>query len=161
MSGAEVAITARESGFRVRALQRDELQEVLEIERLGYSHPWTEAVFRDCFRDNYRLWAAEDDGGLLGYAVVANLFDEAHLLNLCVHPGHRRRNIGRALLQHVVTEAAREAMCQVLLEVRASNKPAIRLYSGEGFEDIGRRPGYYPGADGREDARVMVFRLPA
>jgi len=161
MSGAGGAITARESGFRIRSLHQDELPEVLEIERLGYSHPWTEAVFRDCFRDNYRLWAAEDDSGLLGYAVVANLFDEAHLLNLCVHPRHRGRSIGRGLLQYVVTEAARESMCQVLLEVRASNIPAIRLYSGEGFEDIGRRPEYYPGPDGREDARVMVFRFPA
>lgn len=161
MSRGNTIAVQGSSGCRIRALQMTELPQVLEIERLGYSHPWTEAVFRDCFRDNYRLWAADNDGVLAGYAVVANLFDEAHLLNLCVHPRCQGRNIGRGLLQHVLAEAAGEDMCQVLLEVRASNKPAIRLYSGEGFEDIGRRPEYYPGPGGREDARVMVFRFPA
>lgn len=149
------------SGFRIRKLLLAELPEVLEIERLGYSHPWTEPVFRDCFRDNYRLWAAEDEGVLVGYGVVANLFDEAHLLNLCVHPRYQGMGIGRGLLKHILAEAVRDNMCQVLLEVRAGNTSAIRLYSGEGFEDIGRRPEYYPGPDGREDARVMVFRFPA
>ncbi len=161
MARSEAVARAGSTGCGIRTLQQSELPEVLEIERQGYSHPWTEAVFRDCFRENYRLWAAENDGVLVGYGVVANLFDEAHLLNLCVHPGCRGLGIGRGLLRHIVAEAARENMCQVLLEVRASNKPAIHLYSGEGFEDIGRRPEYYPGPDGREDARVMVFRLPA
>ncbi len=160
---AETGVATKGCDFscRIRSMGMEELPEVLEIERMAYSHPWTEAVFRDCFRDNYRLWSAEKDGALIGYAVVANLFDEAHLLNLCVHPGLWGRSVGRGLLQHVLAEASRENMCQMLLEVRSSNRPAIRLYSGEGFEDIGCRPEYYPGPDGREDARVMVFRFPA
>ncbi len=161
MPGADPVSGICPCGFKVRALEVSELPEVLEIERLGYSHPWTEGVFRDCFRDNYRLWAAGAKGALSGYGVVANLFDEAHLLNLCVHPGARGQGVGRMLLQHVVTQASLEGMCQVLLEVRASNEAAIGLYASEGFEDIGCRPEYYPGPDGREDARVMVLRIPA
>ncbi|WP_375172550.1 ribosomal protein S18-alanine N-acetyltransferase [Marinobacter sp.] len=145
--------------LHIRSLAADDLPEVLEIERLGYSHPWTEAVFRDCFRDNYRLWAGCRDGRLVAYAVVAYLADEAHLLNLCVDPRRQRQGAGRLLLRHLLSEAGREQMFQTLLEVRVSNEAAYRLYQAEGFEEIGRRPGYYPAAQGREDARVMALRF--
>jgi [ribosomal protein S18]-alanine N-acetyltransferase len=47
----------------------------------------------------------------------------------------------------------------VFLEVRPSNAPAISLYHDEGFNEIGRRPRYYPARDGREDALVMALEL--
>ena len=131
----------------------------MEIERQSYSFPWSEAVFRDCFRPNYKLWAIESCSELEGYAVVAYLADEAHLLNLCVSRRQRRSGVGRHLLQHLVREAAVDGMFQVLLEVRMSNESAAALYLDEGFEEIGRRPDYYPAGHAREDARVMAFRL--
>ena len=139
----------------VRALVEGDLSEVLEIERRGYSFPWTEAVFRDCFRPNYRLWGIEVSASLVGYAVVAYMADEAHLLNICLSPGRRRSGLARHLLRHLVCEAAREGMNRILLEVRVSNHSATNLYLAEGFVEIGRRPGYYPSSSGREDARVL------
>ncbi len=139
----------------VRALRVEDLHQVLEIERTGYSFPWTEAVFRDCFRPNYRLWGVEISGSVVGYAVVAYMADEAHLLNICVSTQQRRSGLARHLLRHLVFEAARDGMTQVLLEVRASNQSAGDLYLAEGFVEIGRRPGYYPSSSGREDARVL------
>lgn len=147
------------SDLAIRALAPEDMPAVLEIERQGYSHPWGEPVFRDCFRDNYRLWAACHGDELVGYAVVAYMFDEAHLLNLCVHPAWQGQGAGRRLLRHLLKEAAREQIWQTILEVRLSNEAAYQLYLAEGFAEIGRRPGYYPGADGREDARVMAFRF--
>jgi len=47
----------------------------------------------------------------------------------------------------------------VYLEVRPSNPAAIALYHSEGFNEIGRRPRYYPAKDGREDAIVMAIEL--
>lgn len=44
----------------------------------------------------------------------------------------------------------------VLLEVRASNEAALRLYSSLGFERVGLRRQYYP--DG-EDAVLMTLLL--
>ena len=41
------------------------------------------------------------------------------------------------------------------------NAPAIALYESEGFNEIGRRPRYYPAAHGREDALVMAVELVA
>lgn len=143
----------------VRPLMPEDLPEMLEIERQGHSHPWTEGVFLDCFKPDYRLWGACLGDSLAGFVVVTYMLDEVHLLNICVHPRSRGHGVGRYLLRHLVAEATREGMNQVLLEVRLSNNVASKLYRNEGFEEIGRRPGYYPSASGREDARVMSLLL--
>lgn len=153
MNGAPVF--SERSGAVIRPLSEEDLTAVLEIERLGYSHPWTEAVFLDCFRADYRLWALTRAGVLIGYAVVAYLVDEAHLLNLCVTPSWRQQGGATQLLQHVCARSREDGMRQVLLEVRESNESARRLYRREGFSAIGRRPDYYPGAGRREAAEVM------
>lgn len=131
----------------------------MRLELQSYSHPWTEAVFLDCFKPDYRLWALDQANELIGYAVVAHLFDEAHLLNLCTNPSHRRSGAARLLLRHLITAVAHDSMSRLILEVRESNRAAINLYIREGFESIGVRPGYYPAAGGREDARVMALPL--
>lgn len=143
----------------LRPLLPDDIPAVLDIERQGYSHPWSESIFLDCFKDNYRLWGACHGGVLVGYAVVAYMVDEAHLLNICMHPRVRGEGMGRHLLRHVLATAAHEGMVQLLLEVRSSNDSAIALYKNEGFSEIGQRPGYYPAGNSREDALVMVLGL--
>lgn len=143
----------------IRALRQEDLPDVLNIEAQGYSFPWSESVFLGCFRPDYRLWALEWGQRLSGYAVVAYMAGEAHLLNLCVAPAKQGNGGGRRLLRHLVLEAARDGMSQVLLEVRASNRAAIDLYAAEGFDVIGRRKGYYPAGREREDALVMALPL--
>ena len=43
--------------------------------------------------------------------------------------------------------------------MRPSNPRAIARYHDLGFNEIGRRPNYYPARQGREDAIVMAFEL--
>ncbi len=143
----------------IRPLEPGDLPEILNIEFQGYSHPWSEGIFLDCFKPGYRLWGVCENGTLVGYVVVSYVLDEVNLLNLCIHPGCRGRGAGKLLLRHLLAEAGRECMNQVILEVRLSNSVAIKLYRNEGFEEVGRRPRYYPAASGREDARIMVLLL--
>jgi ribosomal-protein-alanine N-acetyltransferase len=58
-------------------------------------------------------------------------------------------------LEEMLTLARRINMRRMVLEVRASNAAAIALYRSAGFEQIGLRRGYYPAANGREDALLM------
>lgn len=143
----------------MRPLRADDIPTVLGIENQGYSHPWTEGVFRDCFKPGYRLWGVCLGEVLVGYAVVLYVLDEAQLLNICVQPGARGSGAGRRLLRYLISDAVREGMNQVVLEVRLSNSAASKLYRSEGFEEVGRRPGYYPAPSGREDARIMSLLL--
>jgi ribosomal-protein-alanine N-acetyltransferase len=107
----------------------------------------------------YRCHVLEADGEIAGYGIVSHALDEAHLLNLCIHPDQRRGGLARLMLEYVVREARVGAANRLFLEVRPSNEAAVALYRSSGFRAIGRRPGYYPADEGREDAMVMVLHL--
>ncbi|MCY1457753.1 Ribosomal-protein-alanine acetyltransferase [compost metagenome] len=81
------------------------------------------------------------------------------MLNVCVDPSCQTRGLGRLLFRALVKLAREHGAQRVFLEVRPSNTPAVALYHSEGFNEIGRRPRYYPARDGREDALVMAIEL--
>jgi len=141
------------------AMKRGDLDAVCRIEQISYPFPWTRGIFQDCLRVGYRCHVLFVGDAVAGYCIVSHALDEAHLLNLCVHPERRRNGLAKLLLDHVVCEAELAAVGRVFLEVRPSNKAAVALYKGNGFRKIGRRPGYYPAEQGREDAIVMVMHL--
>jgi ribosomal-protein-alanine N-acetyltransferase len=86
---------------------------------------------------------------LVGYACTWYVADEVQLLNVAVHPAHRRRGIGETLVRSVQSQAAAHQARAVLLEVRMANLPARRLYAQLGFRTTGIRRAYYgPGQDG-------------
>jgi ribosomal-protein-alanine N-acetyltransferase len=139
----------------------DDLDQVLDIEKRVYSHPWTYGNFVDSISSGYQCWTLRDASQrLIGYFFVMSVLDEAHLLNISVHGDLHGRGIGKQLLDKVVTLAREHAMASVLLEVRPSNKRAIAIYERYGFVEIGIRPAYYPAAGAsREDAIVMRLWL--
>nr|WP_194430835.1 ribosomal protein S18-alanine N-acetyltransferase [Stenotrophomonas maltophilia] len=143
----------------MRALRESDLNAVMAIELRGYPFPWTRGIFIDCLRAGYPGLAMERDGLLVGYGVLSIAADEAHVLNICIDPLAQSRGLGRQLLRAMVQLAADRGAQRVFLEVRPSNTPALALYHSEGFNEIGRRPRYYPAAQGREDAVVMAIEL--
>jgi ribosomal-protein-alanine N-acetyltransferase len=146
--------------LRLLPMNAGHLPQVLTIERRAYAFPWTEGIFRDCLKAGYSGWVLCDGhDAVLGYGLMSMALDEAHVLNLCVDPVCQRQGFGRLLLEHLVSLARASHATIVLLEVRKSNKAAIRLYESAGFQRIGLRRGYYPAEDGREDALVLGFDI--
>lgn len=146
--------------WRLAPMQASDLPQVLEIERRAYAFPWSEGIFRDCLKAGYSAWTVQDrDGVMLGYSMVSMAVGEAHILNLAVDPSRRREGLARFLLEHLLQIARAAHTTVVLLEVRRSNKAAIRLYQGFGFKQIGTRRNYYPGVEQREDAFVLALDL--
>ena len=143
----------------LRWLTAEDLPAVLDIEQQSYSYPWSQGIFEDTFRAGYLMLGVEGDGRLEGYAVLAILFDEAHLLNLCVRPASRGQGHARAMLRALVEVAGQRSLQRLVLEVRDSNRAARQLYQSEGFVLVGRRPGYYPDGGNPEDAVVMALAL--
>ncbi len=94
-----------------------------------------------------------------GYGVMSLVVGEAHLLNICVAPEWQRQGYGRLLLEHFMELARERGAGQMFLEVRLSNDPAIALYRGGGFNEVGMRKNYYPGEHGREDALILAKDL--
>src|SRR6266542_4822201 len=89
----------------------------------------------------------------VGFLVAQCGGPEWELENMAVLPAFRRRGVGSALLAVLLAEARARQAERILLEVRPSNLPAIRLYGQGGFQRLARRPGYY--REPVEDALVM------
>ncbi|WP_420426890.1 ribosomal protein S18-alanine N-acetyltransferase [Algiphilus sp.] len=150
-------------GVRLLPMADGHLDAVHAIERVSQPHPWSRGMFSDCLKAGYSGWVLEDaEQEILAFTLSSLAMDEAHLLNLAVAPHARRHGLGSRLLEHVLRQARHaEARC-MLLEVRASNRSAIHLYSERGFAVLARRPRYYPAHAGtREDALVMSFDFTA
>ncbi len=138
----------------------DDLDVVLAVEFGAYSHPWTRGNFADSLASAYdaQVWTLEA-GGIVAYSVVMPGVDEDHILNLTVERTQQRRGWGRRVLQDLMARAQARAAQGLWLEVRASNAAALALYARFGFEQVGRRRGYYPSPKGREDAMLMSLAL--
>ncbi|GHA85462.1 ribosomal protein S18-alanine N-acetyltransferase [Cognatilysobacter bugurensis] len=143
----------------LRPMQEADLDAVYEVELRAYPFPWTAGIFRDCLRADYPSWVLVEDGRIIGYFLLSLAADEAHVLNVCVAPECQGLGHGRRLLRAILQLARGRGAHRVFLEVRPTNKGAIALYDSEGFNEIGRRPRYYPAANGREDALVMAIEL--
>jgi len=146
--------------WRLYPMAPSHLPQVMEIERVAYTHPWTEGIFNDCLRVGYSAWVVTNTlGEVQAYALMSMAVGEAHILNICVAPEQQRRGLARFLLQHLIMVARAADVTLMLLEVRKSNKAAQKLYDSFGFKKIGERRGYYPAHEGREDALVLALEL--
>ena len=138
----------------------EDLPAVVGIESAAYPFPWSEQVFRSCLRAGYACRVAADGRCVRGYGILSLAANEAHLLNLCIEPAEHRRGWGGWLLRHLLGVARIRHAERMFLEVRPSNRAAVRLYESHGFVQVGTRRGYYPAAEGgREDARVYALSL--
>jgi ribosomal-protein-alanine N-acetyltransferase len=143
----------------LRPMAEADLAEVARIEAAAYAFPWTLGIFRDCLRAGYHGWVLARPGAIYGYGMLSIAAGEAHLLNLCVDPIRQGEGHGRHLLMRLIDLARWHRAERIFLEVRPSNAAAIALYHDTGFNEIGRRPNYYPARVGREDAVVMALKL--
>ncbi len=107
-------------------------------------------VDRDAGRDTGRDTGRD---AVVGYAGLCDYPDEAFVQTMAVAPTRQGRGLGALLLRDLLAEATRRGHRRVLLEVRADNEPAQRLYAAHGFTREGIRRGYYPGG---VDAWVMA-----
>ena len=144
---------------RLMPMQEIDLAEVMAIESVLYTHPWTRANFGDSLRAAYQCWTWRLGNELLGYFILLVAAGEGHLLNLSVAPARQRAGHGSALLKDAMRLARNRGAQHLFLEVRPSNEGAKALYDRFGFRQVAVRRGYYPAHGGREDALVLTLAL--
>ena len=110
------------------------------------------------------VYVAEEDGMIVGRLSLARDPHPAshHVadLGLMVAATHRRRGIGRMLLEQAVAWARDAGVQKLELHVFPWNEPAIRLYETFGFEREGLRRAHYRRDRDYVDAILMAYRLP-
>ncbi len=135
-------------------MTQDHIHQVAQLEAECFSMPWSENAIAGELSNPLSLWlVAVEDGVVAGYIGSQTVLGEADMMNVAVSANHRRKGIGRALVNALIDRLRENNAYSLTLEVRASNDAAIRLYDSMGFEMVGRRPGYYTAP--KEDALIL------
>jgi ribosomal-protein-alanine N-acetyltransferase len=139
----------------IRSFSLSDLDRILQIElqsfpksaydwatfiHLHYYYPKTFLVYVNPAFDR-------KEGQILGYIVFT---EEGHIISIAIHPLHRRKGVGKELLERAVHLPH---LKKVWAEVRKSNKGAQAFYLKMGFQITGMVPNYY----GNEDALIMEW----
>lgn len=140
---------------RVRGMRREDVAAVAAIEAAAFSDPWPALAFLELLgAPHARLRVAQNAAGaVLGYCVMLHVLDEAEVANIATHSHARRSGVAARLLDESLADADALGTTEVFLEVRASNVAAQSLYVSRGFQQVGRRTGYYQRP--AEDALVL------
>jgi ribosomal-protein-alanine N-acetyltransferase len=142
----------------VRRLTLSDLDAIERIERESYPTPWSRSMFAGELAkpSSASLGAFDDDAPefpLVGYLIISRYVDAWHVMNIAVAREYRRHGIAKRLLEELFVRTESDPRRGYTLEVRVSNRAAIKLYETLGFYATGVRRGYY--TDNREDALIM------
>lgn len=144
--------------YRIRKALPEDSAAVYYVEASVTSHPWSEDQLREEieFPQAYTC-VCEADGKIVGFATMQTAAEFAHINELGVLSDHRRKGIGRMIMEDLMKECELRGCEHVSLEVRRSNTPAKSLYGVFGFSEAGVRRDFY--RDPQEDALVLVKNI--
>ncbi len=123
--------------------------------RRGWSEQEVEGLLTDRHVIAHRAMAGS---AMAGFIMSRLVEDEAEILSVAVAGSRRGRGLARNLLTLHLRRLAGLGARAVFLEVDEYNVAAIRLYDRAGFREISRRANYYPGADGKPTAALVLRR---
>lgn len=148
---------------QIKPLTVEQLPAVVELDRLCFGGLWTiEGYRQELFSPTSNLLVVSVDAAsqglkvnetLVGVGCLWAILDEAHITILGVHPDYRHQGLGQLLLEVMLQVSRRRGLKRATLEVKASNQAALSLYQKFGFQEAGRRRGYYK--DTGEDALIL------
>ena len=141
-----------------------DVDEIVRIEEACFSAPWTRKMLEaelvgnqfSSFLVAKQVDHASNGIRLLGYVCFWVVFEELRIMNVAVAPSARRRGIARQLIGRALESGREKSAAKGLLEVRASNTAARRLYGALGFREASVRTRYY--TNPIEDAILMETR---
>lgn len=127
---------------------------IADLEKCCFNDPWSENSIASELKNALSYWlVATEQEKVIGYVGSQTVLGGADMMNIAVSPDHRRKGIARKLIEQLIVDLKERGAVCLVLEVRASNVPAISLYESMGFSQIGRRPNYY--RHPKEDALIL------
>jgi ribosomal-protein-alanine N-acetyltransferase len=140
----------------IRRYTPKDFRDILKIEKEAFS-PQNPAY--DLFvylSHSTDLLVADIGGNVVGYIAVMDMNDSSKIISFAVKKEFRGHRVGSMLMDTAIQKCKERGKKSIILEVRASNERAQKLYKKKGFKVIDVIPGYY--RDG-EDAYLMVLDL--
>jgi ribosomal-protein-alanine N-acetyltransferase len=157
-----------QQSFTLRKFKPDDLQAVMQINRVCLPENYTDFFFVDLHqRFPETFVVAEEEGKIIGYIMCrievglsnfgfGGLVRKGHVVSIAVMPQARRKGVATAVVTKGLQGMEYYKAKQGFLEVRVTNDSAITLYKKLGFEITRTINGYY--SDG-EDAYVMTKKI--
>lgn len=138
-------------------MKEEHVPAVSLLEQTAFSMPWSAQDFLDMVEREGALYlVALYEGRPIGVCGVIDACGDGDISNVAVEEAWRGRGVGRMLVAALMEWGKGIGICNYTLEVRVSNKAAIRLYESLGFQSEGIRPDFYEKP--REDALIMWKR---
>ena len=138
----------------IEKMQACHVTQIAELETICFSDPWSEKSIGSELENKLSFWLVAMEGDrVAGYVGSQTVLDETDMMNIAVHPDYRRKGIAEALVTALIARLKEQGSTSLMLEVRASNEPARKLYEKMGFVQVGRRPNYY--RNPKEDADIL------
>jgi ribosomal-protein-alanine N-acetyltransferase len=155
-----MSVKALDHGKSIRSATENDFDQVMEIDRLSFSAPWTYNFFKSALRDIFLV--LEKEGEIIGYliACVCHDLEKAVILRIAVHPDHRGQGAARILIRTCLDILVQRDIGLVELDVELISRGAIRLYEKFGFKiaNIIVFPNDFPGDE--ETFYIMRLELP-
>ena len=116
-------------------------------------------------KDDYELsfspvskcFVYEEDEEIVGFIIVDIFEDRSEIIDVAVDVMYRNKKIGDKLVKHAIDLSKKSGCESITLEVKVTNKPALKLYKKNNFEIVSIRKKYY--ANGTIDAYLMSRKL--
>lgn len=137
-----------------RKMTSEDAEAVAELELKCFAMPWSRAdFFREVKNELAEYVVCELDKKIVAYAGAWVSFEQAEVMHVAVEPSLRGQGIGTLIFGELIKAVKERGATSITLEVRPSNKAAIKLYENFGLKSVGRRKNYY--LDNNEDALIM------
>lgn len=143
--------------LRIREMEAADVETVSKLESEIFTMPWSAKDFLEMVEADYAYYyVAEIDDKIVGCCGIRDIAGEGEITNVLVDAENRKKGIGKKMMEYMLERAKQVGIGDCTLEVRVSNKAAIRLYESLGFKGEGVRPNFYDKP--REDALIMWKR---
>lgn len=130
-----MALVPPQVRYHIRWMIQRDMPEILCIENAAAATPWTEEEFRACLHKRSCIgMVAEHGERVVGFMVYELTKGQFNLLNLAVHPQHRRKGIGQLLCAKLQSKLALDRRPSLRLVVPETNLPAQLFFRAVGVK---------------------------
>jgi ribosomal-protein-alanine N-acetyltransferase len=133
------------------------------IHREDFAPPWEEGDFQGMLGEDVMFGykaveAGNPRAGAAGFVLARSMAGEAEIITIAVARAHRRRGLGRLLMDAVLRQLHGARAEALFLEVDEGNVGAVALYRRLGFREVGKRSAYYRSAAGIPSNALVMRR---
>lgn len=124
----------------------------------GGTAPWGRLVVYNEIQSPYSFFLlASSHGEPVAFIAVSLKRGQMHITNVATKPSFQKQGLASFLIESAADIGRQIDQRMMSLEVRVSNKGAIRLYKQLGFKEVYVKKNYYE--DNGEDALEMHYKI--